>query len=490
MNGAEKNSGLFSQETETSWGYYGISINSTTGEIAIPASCPIGGNGIIIKAWASENENTSYNHTIRLIPTFENKLNDVSLKNSSGITLQIDAQQYISKIDYKISGPNNYGNFVDRSYTMSFDNYSNQGAVKNINILPEIEAINSTYVVNFTITITQIYYYDALKNEKRDATCTYTFKVNNFFEAGNGTSSSPYLINSYRHLDNIRKTALEKIYYKLTDNISCSPLKTWTPIYLFSGYLDGNNYSITEIEIDALSGGNIGFVEVNNGLIENLCIGTYFTVSDQFSNVNVGVFAGINKGTISKCTLIAIKNRPFFVCNAKGDSYMGCFVGSNERNIVECYGGDWLEGSCNMGAIAGKNSGRIDNCTASSKIIINYRDYNACVGGIVGLQTSGEVTKCRFIGRILLNNYYSEKYNGIVEDRDIQICAGFIIGYKQGGTLNGNSWELCVGCLGNIVSSVTDLRTITWTTGALWWKKTYTHDQALYFKNAACGRVE
>lgn len=142
-----------------------------------------------------------------------------------------------------------------------------------------------------------------------------------------------------------------------------------------------------------------------------------------------------------------------------------------------------------MGTIAGKNSGIIKKCQATSnKIIINYHDYNACVGGIVGLQTGGEIINCHFQGRILLDNYYSEKYSSLSEDRTIQICAGIIIGYRQAGVFNKNTYSLPIGVLGDMVSSVRDLSIVKWTTGALWWKKTHTHDQTLYFKNEVCGR--
>lgn len=318
---------------------------------------------------------------------------------------------------------------------------------------------------------------------------SYNAPLSELFNGGNGTESNPLLISEAKHFDNIRKTAIHNYYYKLTDDIFYYPMRTFVPIPEFNGFLDGNGHSVSNFDLDTSSGENIGLFKINSGTIQNLKLGTYFTVSDKFSNVCVGAFAGLNKGIISNCTLFAIINRPFFVCYAKGDSYMGCFVGSNQGSINECNGGDWLEGSCNMGTIAGKNSGVIKKCQATSnKIIINYHDYNACVGGIVGLQTGGEIINCHFQGRILLDNYYSEKYSSLSEDRTIQICAGIIIGYRQGGVFNKNTYSLPIGVLGDMVSSVRDLSIVKWTTGALWWKKTHTHDQTLYFKNEVCGR--
>lgn len=280
--------------------------------------------------------------------------------------------------------------------------------------------------------------------------------------------------------------------YRLMQKVSGDYYSTsyWTPISEFKGTFDGNGFSVTNYYIETTSGSNFGFCRINSGTIKNFKLGVRFNVGAEFSNVNVGAFAGINKGTITNCSITAVYVRPFFRCFAKGDSYMGGFVGVNEGTIDGCTSGDWLDGSCNMGTIAGKNSGTIKNCDISDGYIeFTYSDYNACVGGIVGLQVSGSVTNCNFQGKIVWGNYNSETYPNRTENREMQPCMGIMIGYKQGGTISGSSWADTSGGQGKIVVSFSTPSIVEWTTGSLWWQETHTHDQGLYFKNEECGKI-
>lgn len=267
----------------------------------------------------------------------------------------------------------------------------------------------------------------------------------------------------------------------------------WTPIPEFKGILDGNGYHFEGFDIDETDGGNIGFCRINSGTIQNLVIGTRISIGDAYSNVYAGAFAGINKGTISNCKIVAVFNRPFFRCYATGDSFIGCFVGSNEGTITGCEGGDRIQGSCNMGVVAGKNSGIITNCAIGGDlqdIHFEYVDYNACVGGIVGLQTAGKVENCTYVGRVCFTNYSSKTCPVQSENREMQICVGQIIGYKKGGLVSGCSAMLPSGVVTDIVYTSRIFYTVTWTTGSLWNKVTHTNDQALYFRNEICGRVD
>lgn len=327
------------------------------------------------------------------------------------------------------------------------------------------------------VTITAIY------NEKTLEQCykngVYELYTKNQFEAirnhPNGCSG-----RTYRLMDDIWSGSYSNMY--------------WVPLPEFNGTLDGNEYSLTGYAIDVSGGGNLGFCKINNGNIKNLKLGVRFWVEDTFSDVNVGAFAGINRGVISNCRISPVYNSPFFRCYAKGDSFMGCFAGSNEGTIENCFNSADLYGTCNMGMVAGKNSGTIKNCNVGAvytDIEFEYRDYNLCVGGIVGLQTAGSVLNCSFAGRIIWTlNYRSETYPVRSENREMQPCAGIIIGYKQGGVTSGNSWknDIVTDDKDNVVSKLEPC-VVTWTTGSLWWQETHTHDQGLYFKNEECGRI-
>ncbi len=131
----------------------------------------------------------------------------------------------------------------------------------------------------------------------------------------------------------------------------------------------------------------------------------------------------------------------------------------------------------------------IDGCTNNQEIQINYEGINCCVGGIVGKQESGSTKSCFYNGTIRLLNY-NQPSSELANDRNIQICAGIIIGYKKSGVAINNTYENAPGIPGDIVKDVIGLRVVTWTTGSLWWAQTHTHNQALYFKNNTCGRED
>jgi len=283
--------------------------------------------------------------------------------------------------------------------------------------------------------------------------------------------------------------------YRLMQNIRSGASYTscyWTPIPEFRGTLDGNGYKITSYDLDVTSSGSYGFCKINYGTIKNLTLGIRYDVGSDVSNVYVGSFAGTNNGIISNCSITSVFNRPYFRCYAKGDSYAGCFVGVNNKTVENCYGGDWLQGTCNMGTIAGKNTGTIKNCKAGNtvtQIEFEYSDYNACVGGIVGLQVNGDVINCSFQGKVIWGNYSSEIYPDRTQNREMQPCMGIMIGYKQGGSISGSSWKDVYGAQDTIVISYSKPSIVEWTTGALWWQETHTHNQGLYFKNEECGRI-
>lgn len=311
-----------------------------------------------------------------------------------------------------------------------------------------------------------------------------------YFGGGKGTLTSPYLIGCTRHFENISHTATQSKYYILTNNIYYIDKPEWTPIPSFSGVLDGNGYHFSQFSIKVDEGGNIGLFKVNLGTIKNLTLGTSFRVGSSYSNVSVGAFAGLNSGTIDNCDITSVYNRPFFSCYAKGVSYAGCYVGTNTGTIKNCKAGDWLYGSCNLGGVAGKNSGYITNCIGC-QIEFTYTGYNLSAGGIVGIQTGGYVKNC-FTDDVIFYTRYNVEDSLASEDRTMELYVGIIIGYKQGGTTSGNTWEDPKG-FSSVVTNVwaiEPLYEVTWKTGWWFWEETHTHDQGLYFRNEECGRID
>lgn len=135
--------------------------------------------------------------------------------------------------------------------------------------------------------------------------------VNALFGEGSGTAEDPYQISCARHLKNINKnTAVsdEAPYrlvvgdYILTENITLTGY--WTPIAseqdCFSGSIDGNNKTISNININISNDTketNFGFINQFNGTVKNLTLSNVNITGsvDNNKNIWVGAFAGYSR---------------------------------------------------------------------------------------------------------------------------------------------------------------------------------------------------
>lgn len=261
----------------------------------------------------------------------------------------------------------------------------------------------------------------------------------------------------------------------------------WTPIDEFKGILEGNGYYVGSFSIIGLDAdnSNIGFCRVNSGTIRRLRLEAAIT-NRTYANVNMGIFAGVNNGTIENCS--AYPGGTISLYSSIGSGCMGGIAGVNKDTIRNCTASFYMEGSCDMGGIAGINENLIDDCTSHVEIQINYSDYNASVGGIVGKQIAGRTINCFFDTKIYLMNYRSSKYS-IGEDREMQLCVGIIIGYLQGGTSSNNTSKAPYNKNENVYTSI-ELHVVTWKTGVWPFQKTHTNDQGLYFRNELIGRSD
>lgn len=262
----------------------------------------------------------------------------------------------------------------------------------------------------------------------------------------------------------------------------------YKPVDEFYGIFNGNGHYLSGFWFENSDSEFVGFVGQNFGTIKNLKLGVAITVSSS-SNVYAGAFCGENRGTIENCSAFGVRNSPSFSFYATAESFAGGITGVNYGTVKNCGKGLDMSGTSNMGGIVGLNYGNIDGCTNNQEIQINYEGINCCVGGIVGKQESGSTKSCFYNGTIRLLNY-NQPSSELANDRNIQICAGIIIGYKKSGVAIYNTYENAPGVPGDIVKDVIGLRVVTWTTGSLWWAQTHTHNQALYFKNSTCGRED
>lgn len=137
--------------------------------------------------------------------------------------------------------------------------------------------------------------------------------------------------------------------FELTTDIDMSD-KSWQS-FNFSGSLNGNGHSLTNLKFDNKDG-KIGLFKRNSGDIKNLQI---YLADEQYSNINrFGPIAKSNYGTIENCVV-----------------YGTIELNINENAVVG-------------GVSASMEGGTILNCETYLTITINVEDANLTYGGIVG----------------------------------------------------------------------------------------------------------
>jgi len=216
-------------------------------------------------------------------------------------------------------------------------------------------------------------------------------------------SQGRYLLSNPAHLlylsENWGKAGAPRDgYYVLTQDIDMQGINDFTPIgkdkeNCLLGTLDGQNHAIKNLSINkpgkkyvALFGyvGN-DFVEAH---IKNLAILDIKVVGTQ----NVGSFAGVSYGTIENCFVTG------FLMDDQGSNAqtVGGIVGKNKEGeivvglIKNCYADVTIEGSFNLGGIAGQEDGGgiIEDCFAAGTILA--KSPNGAAGGIVGAFNAGQ----------------------------------------------------------------------------------------------------
>ena len=323
------------------------------------------------------------------------------------------------------------------------------------------------------------------KGHTGDITITVNYIEKTLDQCFNQGIYEIYTPNQFYHLSTQPNGGKGRNYLLMKDLYGLGGYK---PVDAFYGNFNGNGHYLSGFWFENSDSEFVGFVGQNFGTIKNLKLGVAITVSSS-SNVYAGAFCGENRGTIENCSAFGVRNSPSFSFYATAESFAGGITGVNYGTVKNCGKGLDMSGTSNMGGIVGLNYGNIDGCTNNQEIQINYEGINCCVGGIVGKQESGSTKSCFYNGTIRLLNY-NQPSSELANDRNIQICAGIIIGYKKSGVAINNTYENAPGIPGDIVKDVIGLRVVTWTTGSLWWAQTHTHNQALYFKNSTCGRED
>lgn len=229
-----------------------------------------------------------------------------------------------------------------------------------------------------------------------------------FEKGGDGSESNPYQIASAGDLNEIRNNPAA--HYEIVNDIDMQAAKDWVPIDDFTGTLEGNNHSISNLHINTN--------EYNTGLFCNISGDSTFVKNVNFVKPTV---------------------------KTTSTGYVGILAAKANATKIE-----------NI---------HIYDATVSAPQPSEYSySYGACVGGLVAQITrESKVIGCSFDGDI--NAPYSQYVGGIagqlMTGDSIMACAasGTIVGKMDVGGIIGNNFGAYVfDCHANVdITGLNDL---------------------------------
>lgn len=241
------------------------------------------------------------------------------------------------------------------------------------------------------------------------------------FGGGNGSASTPYIIEDVLDLQNM--SANLNAYYTLGNDINASETRTWNggqgfmPVGIssdfFNGILLGGNHSISGLFINRTTN-EIGLFGFTNGKIENV----------HLKDVNItgldytGGLVGDNRGKISNCSVSGIIHGGgcvgglagstwTIITNSSADAevfgtnYVGGLVGYNQQTtILRCMSTGNVKGLNDVGGLVGRN---VMSATISDSYSTGNVNGTNNIGGLVGFfqgPIAGQATNCYSTGLV------------------------------------------------------------------------------------------
>ncbi len=257
----------------------------------------------------------------------------------------------------------------------------------------------------------------AQKAAKRDQT-GYGEVDSSIFAAGNGTETSPYLINTANQLKAFAASVNADEHYegkfiKLGSNISLAGMN-WLPVggsgaYGFRGTFNGNHKVIRDMTIGSAAApeeycksvglfANLEAAKIKNLGLENAAVYLKYMGDDQIA------YAGILAGYVAE--------------NAGAGGYIDFCYATGTINTFTAKQND------SGGLVGGINRGTIANSYAAVKIDARSRDNYSYAGGLVGLPNRAAV----------INNYASGSIIGA--GNGARVTIGGIAGLNAGVAIN------------------------------------------------------
>ena len=232
--------------------------------------------------------------------------------------------------------------------------------------------------------------------------CSLTAAFAQFSGSGSGTENDPYLIFYADQLTQVRNfLGKSGVYFKLMSDIDLadwieenSPNQGWQPIGVssskFQGIFDGNNHTISNLNIDRPSSSAVGlFGYADEATFKNIVI-VETTIT---GNGDVGPVCGnASSSTFSNCKVTATINAKGNTVGGIAGSASGTFTNNKVTNTT-------INGNDNVGGIVGYTG----NATFTSNDVSAMIGGKNQVGGILGNSSSNcsfdnNIVKCNIVG--------------------------------------------------------------------------------------------
>ena len=277
---------------------------------------------------------------------------------------------------------------------------------------------------------------------------------------GSGTSSDPFTIANENDLfdfaDRVNNRSYGDKCFKLVANITLT--KAWTPIGTssnpYTGTFDGNNKTISGLNLTATAANAGFFGYVNGATIKNFSLaGSISSNSD-----NVGSVVGSADGATKIYNVYSSVN----ITMTAAKSHIGGIAGQllQENSKVPEIKGCTYSGEMNLGSSTDSNGGIVGYCEKDANVQIEYCFFHGSIsssgstpriGGILGYADDENSQNFNYIRNCFCDGTLSPSSGTYV---------GAIAGYPRGnvpGVITNNTYKsgMATNALGNSKTSAT-----------------------------------
>jgi subtilisin family serine protease len=278
-----------------------------------------------------------------------------------------------------------------------------------------------------------------------DDSYTREIIISEAFAGGNGTAANPFLIDGVEQFyalgaGNVDREPSES-YYKLIDNVNMSGIDWAEPILAFGGTLDGNGYTIKNVDLSQSSVTPGGLIRNLNGdgKLKNIHVENATIAGGSQTGGLVGLVWG--EATITNTT--------FNGSVTGGGVRVGGLVGTNWGTIKQSSAHANVTAVSAVGGLAGdnKNGAQISRSFANGTVT----GSDGVVGGLVGFNSNSEITDSYAHTSVTTQNItgglVGENRGGTIErtyatgNVTSPEMSGGLIGLDQEGDIDNSYWD-------------------------------------------------